>query len=174
MALLSIITAPDPRLKVTSDPVEVVDAKLRKLMDDMVETMHAAPGIGLSAVQVGVTKRAIVIDTTPAEGPRDPLYLINPELLWASEEEVSYEEGCLSFPDQFAQVARAATCRVRHLDYYGEARELEAEGLLATCIQHEMDHLEGILFVDLISPLRRGIILRRLTKARKLKAAASA
>ena len=174
MAPLSVITAPDPRLKVKSAAVDLVDDGLRKLMDDMLETMYQAPGIGLSGVQVGVPKQVIVIDVTPADEPRKPLYLINPELLWTSQEKVRYEEGCLSLPEQFAEVTRAAACRVRHLDYNGESRELEAEDLLATCVLHEMDHLEGILFVDHLSAVRRGIILRRLIKARKLKTAASA
>jgi peptide deformylase len=174
--LLPIIVAPDPRLKVKSTPVERVDDELRKLMDDMLESMYAAPGIGLSAVQVGIMKRVIVVDVTrqdeePTGGPH---YLINPKIIWAADEDVVFEEGCLSLPDQFADIARPNAVKIRHLDYAGEERELEAEGVLATCIQHEMDHLKGILFVDHLSAMRRNIILRKLLKARKQKAAASA
>ncbi len=175
MAVLPIITAPDPRLKVVSDEVEVVDAATRKLMDDMLETMYAAPGIGLAAVQVGVPKRIIVIDVSDGnDAPRSPVFLVNPEIVWVSDDDACREEGCLSLPEQFAEVTRPARIRVRHLDYDGEVRELEADDLLATCIQHEMDHLEGILFVDRISALKRNIILRRLVKARKQKALANA
>ncbi len=174
MALLSIITAPDPRLKVTSVAVEAVDDGLRKLMDDMLETMTVAPGIGLAAVQVGVPKRIIVVNLVHEDEPRRPIYLINPEIVWVSDEIANYEEGCLSLPEHYAKVERPAACRVNHLDYDGEPRVLEAEDLLATCVQHEIDHLEGILFVDHLSAVRRGIILRKLVKARKLKPAASA
>jgi peptide deformylase len=174
MALLSIITAPDPRLKVTSTAVEAVDDRLRKLMDDMLETITAAPGIGLAAVQVGVPERVIVVDVTHKDEPRDPIYLVNPEIVWVSDKLANYEEGCLSLPEQYAQVERPFACRVSHLDHEGEPRVLEAEGLLATCVQHEIDHLEGILFVDHLSTVRRSIILRKLLKARKSKLAASA
>lgn len=174
MALLSIIIAPDPRLKLISTAVEAVDDRLRKLMDDMLETITAAPGIGLAAVQVGVTERVIVVDVTNKDEPRNPVYLVNPEILWVSDELANYEEGCLSLPEMYAQVERPAACRVSHLDYDGEPRVLEAEGLLSTCVQHEIDHLEGILFVDHLSIVRRSIILRKLVKARKVKLAASA
>ena len=174
--LLPIIVAPDPRLKLTSSPVEAVDDELRGLMDDMLETMYAAPGIGLSAVQVGVPKRIIVVDVARQEEnrPAGPLFLINPEILWASDEEVTFEEGCLSLPEHFADVSRPAAVKIRHLDYLGDERELDTEGMLATCIQHEIDHLEGILFVDHLSAVRRGMILRKLLKARKQKAAVPA
>ncbi len=174
MALLSIITAPDPRLKVTSAPVEAVDGETRKLMDDMLETMYSAPGVGLSAVQVGVPRRVIVLDVDREEERREPIYLVNPEVVWVSDEEACNEEGCLSFPDYFAEVTRPAACRVRHLDYHGKEQELEAEGMLATCVQHEIDHLDGVLFVDHLSAVRRSIILRKLVKAQRQKAAASA
>ncbi len=174
MALLSIITAPDPRLKVKSRPVERVDASLRRLMDDMLETMYAAPGIGLAAPQVGVTKRVLVLDVAREGEAPAPLRMANPEVIWTSEEIASMEEGCLSLPDEYAPVARPARCRVRYLDHENELREIEADGLLAACIQHEIDHLEGVLFVDHISTLKRGIILRRLQKARKAKQAALA
>jgi peptide deformylase len=167
MALLKVITAPDPRLKVKARPVAKVDAEVRKLMDDMLETMYAAPGIGLAAPQVGVARRVMVLDIAREGEPPQPLRMANPELTWTSAEEASYNEGCLSLPDQFADVVRPAAIRVRYLDHENEIRELAAEGLLATCIQHEMDHLEGVLFVDHISALKRSMILRKLSKARK-------
>jgi peptide deformylase len=169
MALLPIITAPDPRLKVKSKPVAKVDAEIRRLMDDMLETMYAAPGIGLAAAQVGVAKRVLVVDTAREGAKPNPVCLANPEILWASDELASVEEGCLSLPEQYAPVERPVRCRVRFLDRDNEVRELEAEGLLATCIQHEIDHLEGTLFVDHLSALKRGMILRKLQKAKKLK-----
>ena len=174
--LLPIIVAPDPRLKLTSSPVEAVDDELRGLMDDMLETMYAAPGIGLSAVQVGVPKRVIVLDVARQDEDRaaGPLFLVNPEILWASDEQATFEEGCLSLPEHFADVSRPAAVKIRHLDYLGDERELDTEGMLATCIQHEIDHLEGILFVDHLSAVRRGMILRKLLKARKQKAAVPA
>ena len=174
MALLPIITAPDPRLKVKCKPVARVDASVRKLMDDMLETMYAAPGIGLAAPQVGVAKRVLVVDCSKDDNKPAPLRMANPEILWTSEEQATYEEGCLSLPEQFAPVVRPARCRVRFLDEQNEIREIEVEGLLATCIQHEIDHLEGILFVDHISALKRGMILRKLQKAKKLKETVSA
>jgi peptide deformylase len=170
MAGLSIIVAPDPRLKIHAEPVERVDAEVRRLMDDMLQAMHAANGIGLAAPQVGVAKRVIVIDTSgPDEDPR-PYRMANPEIIWHSEDEECSEEGCLSLPDQYAEVTRPARIRVRYLDAENEIRELETEGLLAKCIQHEADHLEGTLFVDHLSSLKRNIILRRLTKTKKLAA----
>jgi peptide deformylase len=181
MALMPIITAPDPRLKVVSTAVERVDNATRKLLDDMLETMYAAPGIGLAAVQVGVPKRIIVVDLqkktgeTPTGEPireRAPLFLVNPEIVWASEELASFEEGCLSLPEHYADVERPARVKIRHLDYHGAERILEADGMLATCVQHEIDHLEGVLFVDHLSAVKRGIILRKLQKAKKLKLAA--
>ncbi|MFQ6017294.1 MAG: peptide deformylase [Kiloniellaceae bacterium] len=167
MAVLPIITVPDSRLKQVCAPVERVDAAVRRLMDDMLETMYRAPGIGLAAPQVGVRKRIIVLDVTKEEDEKQPHRLINPQLLWASEEEATYEEGCLSLPDQYGEVVRPAAIRVRYLDEAGELRERAADGLLATCIQHEMDHLEGILFVDHLSALKRKMILRKLLKAKK-------
>ena len=167
MAIRPIIIAPDPRLKKRAEPVEAVDGEVRRLMDDMLETMYAAPGIGLAAPQVGVLKRVIVVDVARKDQPAEPLFLANPELLSAGEAEATYEEGCLSLPDQFADVVRPAACRVRYLDQDNETREIEAEDILATCIQHEMDHLEGLLFVDHISALKRSMILRRLTKQKK-------
>lgn len=171
MALLPIITAPDRRLKIKSAAVEEVDEGIRALLGDLLETMYAAPGIGLAAIQVGVAKRVLVIDASGAEEDRAPVRLINPELVWTSEETWTYEEGCLSLPEQYAEISRPRRIRVRHLDHDGRQAELEAENLLATCIQHEMDHLEGILFVDHLSLLKRRMILRKLTKAKKQDAA---
>ena len=169
MVMLSIIIAPDPRLKVKCKPVERVDRQVRRLMDDMLETMYAAPGIGLAAPQVGVRKRVLVVDAAKEDEKPAPLCMANPEILWTSDEVASYEEGCLSLPDQYAPVERPARCRVRYLDENNELRELETEGLLATCIQHEIDHLDGVLFVDHLSALKRNMILRKLAKAKKLK-----
>ncbi len=174
MAILSVIIAPDPRLMVKSDPVERVDAALRKLMDDMLETMYDAPGVGLSAIQVGVPKRVIVVDATRADEERAPHRLVNPELLWTSAETVVYDEGCLSFPDQYAEVERPAAITVGYRDEHDTVRKLGADGLLARCIQHEMDHLEGVLFIEYLSAIRRNIILRKLSKVRKEKERKSA
>jgi peptide deformylase len=169
MALLEVLTAPDPRLKLKARRVMAVDADVRQLMDDMLETMYLAPGIGLAAPQVGRALRVIVVDC-PSEGePPTPYKMANPELIWQSEELATYSEGCLSLPEHYADVSRPARIKVRYLDEQNEIRELEADGLLATCIQHEMDHLEGVLFVDHISALKRNIILRKLTKAKRQK-----
>jgi peptide deformylase len=167
MALLTVLTAPDPRLKIKAKAVAKVDAEVRRLMADMLETMYAAPGIGLAAPQVGVAKRVIVLDIAAKDQPRAPLKIANPEIVWASDELVTAEEGCLSVPEHFADVKRPAKIRVRYLDEENEIREMEAEGLLATCIQHEMDHLNGVLFIDKISMLKRSMILRKLAKAKR-------
>ena len=167
MAILPVIIAPDPRLKQISAPVDRVDDDIRRLMDDMLETMYLAPGVGLAAAQVGVLKRVIVVDASPKEGERQPYLMANPELVWVSDEDLSAEEGCLSLPDYYGDVVRPAAIRVRYLDHENEMRETAADGLLATCIQHEMDHLDGILFVDHMSALKRNMILRKLTKAKK-------
>ncbi|HEX4569101.1 MAG TPA: peptide deformylase [Dongiaceae bacterium] len=172
MAKLDIIIAPDPRLKVKCRPVAKVDAKVARLMDDMLETMYAAPGIGLAAPQVGVAQRVIVLDVAREDEKPAPLRMANPELVWVSDEDTTYNEGCLSLPEHYADVVRPKAIRVRYLDHQNEIRELEAEGLLATCIQHEMDHLDGILFVDHITALKRNIILRKLLKAKKTGALA--
>ena len=174
MAKLPILIAPDPRLKKVSKPVAAVDGKIRKLMDDMLETMYQAPGIGLAAPQVGKLVRVIVLDVTPEGEEKHPYRLVNPELVWVSEDDAVYNEGCLSLPEHYADVARPRACRVRYLDETGAQRELEAEGLLATCIQHEIDHLDGILFVDHLTALKRNIILRKLLKAKKTTAEAMA
>jgi peptide deformylase len=173
MAVLPIITAPDPRLKVKCEPVAKVDASIAKLMDDMLDTMYLAPGVGLAAPQVGVTKCVLVVDVSSKDGPREPLRMANPEIVWRSDELALYEEGCLSLPDQYADVERPARIRVRYLDEKNVPQEREAEGLLAICIQHEMDHLEGIIFVDHLSALKRRMILRKLAKLKKQQALAS-
>jgi len=155
MALRQILTEPNEILRQRSLPVEQVDKDLQNLMDDMVETMYAAPGIGLAAIQVGIPKRVIVMDITQKEGPKKPIFFINPEILFKSENTSTYEEGCLSVPGQFAEIDRPEKCRIKYLDYYGQKIETEAEGMLATCIQHEIDHLEGILFIDYLSQLKK-------------------
>jgi peptide deformylase len=167
MAILPIITAPDPRLKQIAKPVAKVDAEVRKLMDDMLETMYAAPGIGLAAPQVGALKRVIVLDLAREDEEPQPLKMANPEVVWVSDDDAVYNEGCLSLPEHYADVARPRACKVRYLDAQNEIRMLEAEGLLATCVQHEIDHLEGILFVDHLTALKRNMILRKLLKAKK-------
>jgi peptide deformylase len=170
MALLPILVAPDPRLNQKAKPVAQVDARIRKLMDDMLETMYIAPGIGLAAPQVGVLERVIVLDLAHEGEAPQPLRMANPELLWVSDEDAVYNEGCLSVPEHYADVTRPAKIRVRYLDENNQTVELAAEGLLATCIQHEMDHLQGILFIDHLTALKRNIILRKLLKAKKTAA----
>ena len=172
MALREILIVPDPILKQVSKPVETVDDDLRALMDDMLETMYAAPGIGLAAIQVGVAKRVIVMDLAREGEPPAPRHFVNPEIIWASEETAPYEEGCLSVPDIFDEVERPARVKLRYLDYHGKTVEEDAEGLFAVCIQHEMDHLEGVLFIDHLSRLKREMVLKKLEKTRKQKRAA--
>jgi peptide deformylase len=174
MAKLDIITAPDPRLKIKAKPVEKVDAKVRRLMDDMLETMYGSIGVGLAAPQVGVAQRVIVIDVAREGEKANPMRMANPEILWRSEEKMVANEGCLSLPEHYADVSRAAEIRFRYLDEQNEIREMEAKGLLATCVQHEIDHLDGVLFVDHVSALKRGMILRKLTKAKRSRALAPA
>jgi peptide deformylase len=174
MAVLQVLTAPDPRLKLISKPVEKVDDSIRRLMDDMLETMYASQGIGLAAPQVGVAKRVIVVDLARQGEPPHPLRLANPEVIWRSQEEMLCEEGCLSVPDQYSEVSRPKAVKIRYLDYQNEIREMDAEGYLATCLQHEIDHLNGVLFIDRLSTLKRSMILRKLVKARKLAASAQA
>ncbi len=172
MALLPIIVAPDPRLKTKAKRVEHVDDETRQLMDDMLSTMYAAPGIGLAAPQVGIAKRILVVDCAKDGEPPNPLRIVNPEILGSSDEVVIYNEGCLSLPEHYADVERPAKIKLRYLDHQNEIRVLEAEGLLSTCIQHEMDHLDGTLFVDHITALKRNIILRKLAKAKRAKVTA--
>jgi len=169
MAVLPIITAPDPRLKIKAWPVAAVDDEVRRLMDDMLETMRQAIGIGLAAPQVGVAKRVIVLDVAREGQNPQPMMLANPEILRRSPELVTFSEGCLSLPEHYADVSRPAEIRLRYLDYQNEIREIEASGLLSTCIQHEMDHLDGVLFVDHISLVKRGMILRKLAKAKRAR-----
>ncbi len=172
MTIREIITAPDPRLKVISKPVAEVTAETRALMDDMLETMYAAPGIGLAAIQIGVPLRIIVMDLAKDDEEPDPRYYINPEILEAAEETAPYEEGCLSVPDVYDTVERPDYVKLRFIDYHGEIRTMEASGLTATCIQHEMDHLEGILFIDHLSRLKRSMVLKKLAKQKRLEAEA--
>jgi peptide deformylase len=167
MALLPIIVAPDPRLARVAEPVPEVNAAVRKLMDDMLETMYLAPGIGLAAPQVGVNKRVLVVDVSRDAKKPEPLRVANPEIVWLSDEKAAYEEGCLSLPEQYSDVVRPISVRVRYLDQDNKQQEIEAKDLLATCLQHEIDHLQGKLFVDHVSALKRGIILRRLQKMKR-------
>jgi len=179
MAVLPIVEVPDPRLRQISSPVEAVNDEVRALIGDMFETMYAAPGIGLAAIQVGVPKRILVIDlqepeVEDGEPVRDPRVFINPEIVKTSDQDVPYTEGCLSIPDQYAEVERPDHIRARWLDEQGKAHEKNIDGLLAVCLQHEMDHLEGILFIDHLSRLKREMVLKKLAKLRKeqgLKAA---
>ena len=165
MATRTILTLPDPRLRLVSKPVAKVDAEIRKLVEDMFETMYGAPGIGLAAVQVGVPKRVVTTDLAKKDEPKNPKVYINPELLWASEERATYEEGCLSIPEYYEEVERPAQVRVRYTDLEGKEQELEANGLLATCLQHEIDHLNGVLFIDHISKLKRSRVIKKFAKA---------
>jgi peptide deformylase len=164
MALREILVVPNPILKQVSAPVAVVDDDLRALMDDMLETMYAAPGIGLAAVQIGVPKQVIVMDLARDDEPKQPRYFVNPEIVWKSDEVVPYEEGCLSVPEIYDEVERPAKVRLRYLNYRGEPVEEEAEGLFAVCIQHEMDHLAGVLFIDHLSRLKREQAVKKVKK----------
>ncbi|MBN9577372.1 MAG: peptide deformylase [Alphaproteobacteria bacterium] len=169
MTIRPIITAPDPRLKTVSEAVDRVNDSIRKLADDMVDSMYAADGIGLAAIQIGVPKRMLVMDLDQKDGGRNPRLFINPKVVWASEEMAKMEEGCLSIPEVWEDVERPARITAEYLDRDGALQTLEADGLLATCLQHEIDHLNGVLFIDHISRLKRGIVMRKLTKAKKLK-----
>jgi peptide deformylase len=166
MSLRKILTEPDPFLRQKSHDIDKVDDEVRKLMDDMLDTMYDAPGIGLAAIQVGVPKRIIVIDISKDE-KKTPLYFVNPKIILKSKNNSTYEEGCLSVPGQFAEIDRPDRCNINYLDYNGNQQELKAEGLLATCIQHEMDHLEGILFIDYLSKLKQSFIVKKLSKQKK-------
>ena len=167
MALRQILTEPNKILREKSLSVETVDEDLKKLMNDMLETMYAAPGIGLAAIQVGVPKRVIVLDIAPKDEPRNPMFFVNPEIIKKSDNNSTYEEGCLSVPGQFAEIDRPDKCQIKYLDYHGQPKEIKAEGMLATCIQHEMDHLEGILFIDYLSKLKKSMIIKKLSKQKK-------
>ena len=171
MTVRPILTAPDPRLQAVSTDVGTVDAEIRKLVDDMADSMYAADGIGLAAVQIGVPKRVIVIDLDQKDGKKNPRAFINPKILWASDETAVFEEGCLSVPEIWDDVERPARIKAEYLDRDGVKQTLEADGMLATCLQHEMDHLNGVLFIDHLSRLKRSMAIRKLTKAKKLQAA---
>ena len=170
MTILPIVKAPDPVLKKKAAKVAVVDDKVRQLLDDMLATMYDAPGIGLAAPQVAVSERIVVMDIGRSEENRQPLCMINPEIVWVSDEDNTYEEGCLSVPEHYAEVVRPKAVKVKYLDRDGNATELETDGLLATVIQHELDHLDGILFVDHLSSLKRNMIMRKLLKMKKEEA----
>jgi len=167
MSQRKIVIEPDPILREKSKTLEKVDNELRKLLDDMIETMYAAPGIGLAAVQVGILKRLIVIDISKDKEKKNPLFLINPEIISRSKKTSIYEEGCLSLPGHFAEVERPAECQIKFVDYDGKEKELQANGLLATCIQHEVDHLNGVLFIDYLSKLKKDMIVKKLIKHKK-------
>jgi len=167
MAIRKILVEPNEFLRKKSSPVEHIDDELRGVMDDMLETMYAAPGIGLAAIQIGVPKRVIVIDLTKQDEPKNPMFFINPEIVEKSITNSSYEEGCLSVPGQFAEIDRPNKCHIKYLDHYGNPTEIKTEGMLATCIQHEIDHLEGILFIDYLSKLKKSIIAKKLSKQKK-------
>ena len=167
MAIRQILTEPNKVLRQKSLKVDVVNEDLQKLMDDMLETMYAAPGIGLAAIQVGIPKRVIVLDIARKDEPKKPMFFVNPEIIEKSQKNSTYEEGCLSVPGQFAEIDRPDKCHIKYLDYYGKPQEIKAEGMLATCIQHEMDHLEGILFIDYLSKLKRSMIVKKLSKQKK-------
>lgn len=167
MSIKPLIILPDPVLRKISTPIERVDANLQKLADDMLETMYQAPGIGLAAIQVGEPLRLLVIDVAGKDEPKAPQVFINPEILWKSDEPNVYEEGCLSIPDYYAEVERPKRIRVSYLDRDGKKQECEADGLLATCLQHEIDHLDGVLFIDHISKLKRDMVIRKFKKIAK-------
>ena len=183
MSILKILTEPNKILREKSLRVENVNKEIQQLMDDMLETLYAAPGIGLAAIQVGVAKRVVVMDISRSRNDigrdkddinknenkktKKPLYFVNPEIIWKSEDKFTYEEGCLSLPNQFAEIDRSKQCHIKYLDYNGHPQELRANGLLATCIQHEIDHLEGILFIDYLSKLKKEMIIKKLSKQTK-------
>ena len=164
MAIKTILTEPNKILRQVSNPVDHVGEEEQKLMDDMLETMYAAPGIGLAAIQIGIPKRIIVMDISRKKENKNPLHFVNPEIVWKADEDIIYEEGCLSVPNQFAEINRPKECHVKYLDYFGQPQLLKTQGLLATCIQHEIDHLEGILFIDYLSKLKKTMIIKKLSK----------
>ena len=167
MTIREILTEPNKLLRQVSKPVDKVTKEEQILMDDMLETMYKANGIGLASIQIGVPKRIIVMDISKNDQENNPMYFVNPVIKNKNKEFSTYEEGCLSVPNQFAEVDRPATCEIEYLDYYGEKKLLKAQGLLATCIQHEMDHLEGILFIDYLSKLKKSMIIKKLSKSKK-------
>jgi peptide deformylase len=167
MSIRPLVLLPDPRLRAKSAPVERITDEIRALAEDMLDTMYDAPGIGLAAIQIGVAKRVVVMDTAKKEEERRPVVLVNPEITWASEETNTYEEGCLSIPEYYEEVERPAKVRLRYTDLSGQTVEQEAEGILATCIQHEIDHLDGVLFIDHLSRLKRDRVIKKFAKAAK-------
>ena len=167
MALREIIILPDKRLRLKSEPVKRIDSGIRKLVDDLFETMYDAPGIGLAAIQVGIAKRVVTMDLSKKEEAHKPQVFINPEVVWTSDETSKYEEGCLSIPEYYEEVERPAQVKVKYLDLDGKAHEIEASGLFATCLQHEIDHTNGVLFIDYISKLKRDRVIKKFTKAAK-------
>ena len=169
MTVRPILTAPDPRLQAVSTDVDAVTDEIRTLVDDMAESMYAADGIGLAAIQIGVAKRVLVIDLDQKDGKKNPVAYINPKITWASDETAAFEEGCLSVPEIWDDVERPARIKAEYLDRAGKKQTLEADGLLATCLQHEIDHLNGVLFIDHLSRLKKSMAVRKLTKAKKLK-----
>ena len=167
MALRQILTEPNEILRKISLKVEQVDSDIRNLMDDLLETMYAAPGIGLAAIQIGAPKRIIVLDIASKDNPKNPMFFVNPEIISKSVNHSTYEEGCLSVPGQFAEIDRPDKCHISYIDYNGQQKEIKAEGMMATCIQHEMDHLDGILFIDYLSKLKKTMIVKKLSKQKK-------
>jgi len=167
MAIRDILIIPDPRLRLQSEPVNTVDKGVRALVDDMFETMYAAPGIGLAAIQIGVPLRLVTMDLAKKDDEKEPQVFINPEITWSSAETSAYDEGCLSIPEYYEEVERPAKVKVKYLDLEGKQREIEADGLLATCLQHEIDHINGVLFIDHISKLKRDMVMKKFKKAAK-------
>lgn len=167
MPTRKIIIEPDPILRKKSESLEKVDNELRKLMDDMLKTMYAAPGIGLAAVQVGILKRLIVVDVSKDDKKKKPFFLVNPQIIYKSKNTSIHEEGCLSLPGHFAEIERPSECHINYLDYNGKKKNLKAHGLLSTCIQHEIDHLDGVLFIDYLSKLKKDMIIKKLKKYKK-------
>jgi peptide deformylase len=167
MAIRDILIIPDKRLRLKSEPVKAIDKPLRALIDDMFETMYAAPGIGLAAIQIGVAKRVVTMDLAKKDEPQEPQAFINPEVTWFSPEKAAYEEGCLSIPEYYEEVERPQAVKVKYLDLDGKPQEIEAIGLLATCLQHEIDHINGVLFIDHISKLKRDMVTKKFKKAAK-------
>jgi len=168
MAIRDIVIIPDKRLRLASDPVKAVDKAVRALVDDMLETMYAAPGIGLAAIQIGVAQRVVTLDIAKKDDPPEPRVFINPEITWVSDEKSTYDEGCLSIPEYYEEVERPSRVKVKYMDLDGKAHEIEADGLLATCLQHEIDHTNGVLFIDHISKLKRDRVMKKFKKAAKL------
>lgn len=167
MAVRDILIIPDKRLRLKSEPVKAVDKTLRALIDDMFETMYAAPGIGLAAIQIGAARRVVTMDLAKKDEPKQPQVFINPEVTWVSDEKATYEEGCLSIPEYYEEVERPKSVRVKYLDLDLKPQEIEADGLLATCLQHEIDHTNGVLFIDHISKLKRNMVMKKFKKAAK-------